>query len=167
MKRRPSFDSTGSEYSTNTSAMRDPPYASACKTSTVPKRDGWSGACLPPGTCDHGPMAKPLDPRTEIGHVHLKVSDLDRAVAFYTGALGFEVTQRMGDSAAFLSAGGYHHHIGLNTWESSSRRGACAWHDRSLSLRDPISRSRVARRGASPSARRGVPTRRCERSWRQ
>src|SRR5689334_8135634 len=63
-------------------------------------------------------MAKPLDPRTEIGHVHLKVSDLDRAVAFYTGALGFEVTQRMGDSAAFLSAGGYHHHIGLNTWES-------------------------------------------------
>jgi catechol 2,3-dioxygenase len=63
-------------------------------------------------------MAKPLDPRTEIGHVHLKVSDLDRAVAFYTSALGFEVMQRMGSSAAFLSAGGYHHHIGLNTWES-------------------------------------------------
>jgi catechol 2,3-dioxygenase len=63
-------------------------------------------------------MAKPLDPRTEIGHVHLKVSDLDRAVAFYTNALGFEVVQRMGSSAAFLSAGGYHHHIGLNTWES-------------------------------------------------
>jgi catechol 2,3-dioxygenase len=63
-------------------------------------------------------MAKPVDPRTEIGHVHLKVSDLDRAVAFYSGVLGFDVTQRMGDSAAFLSAGGYHHHIGLNTWES-------------------------------------------------
>ena len=63
-------------------------------------------------------MAKPLDPRTEIGHVHLKVSDLDRAVAFYTTALGFEVTQRMGNAAAFLSAGGYHHHIGLNTWDS-------------------------------------------------
>ncbi len=63
-------------------------------------------------------MAKPLDPRTEIGHVHLKVSDLDRAVAFYTNALGFELVQRMGSSAAFLSAGGYHHHIGLNTWES-------------------------------------------------
>jgi len=63
-------------------------------------------------------MAKPLDSRTEIGHVHLKVSDLDRAVAFYTNALGFEVMQRMGSSAAFLSAGGYHHHIGLNTWES-------------------------------------------------
>lgn len=63
-------------------------------------------------------MAKPIDPRTEIGHVHLKVADLDRAVAFYAGVLGFEVTQRMGGSAAFLSAGGYHHHIGLNTWES-------------------------------------------------
>jgi len=67
-------------------------------------------------------MAKPLDPRTEIGHVHLKVSDLERAIAFYTNALGFEITQRMGDSAAFVSAGGYHHHIGLNTWES--HRGA-------------------------------------------
>jgi catechol 2,3-dioxygenase len=63
-------------------------------------------------------MAKPLDPRTEIGHVHLKVSDLGRAIAFYTNALGFELVQRMGSSAAFLSAGGYHHHIGLNTWES-------------------------------------------------
>jgi catechol 2,3-dioxygenase len=63
-------------------------------------------------------MPEPIDPRTEIGHVHLKVSDLERAVAFYSGVLGFEVTQRMGASAAFLSAGGYHHHIGLNTWES-------------------------------------------------
>jgi catechol 2,3-dioxygenase len=63
-------------------------------------------------------MWKPIDPRTEIGHVHLKVSDLERAVAFYSGVLGFEVTQRMGTSAAFLSAGGYHHHLGLNTWES-------------------------------------------------
>ncbi len=63
-------------------------------------------------------MSQPIDPRTEIGHVHLKVSDLERAVAFYSGVLGFEVTQRMGTSAAFLSAGGYHHHIGLNTWES-------------------------------------------------
>jgi catechol 2,3-dioxygenase len=63
-------------------------------------------------------MANPLDPRIDIGHVHLKVSNLERAIAFYQGVLGFEVTQRMGDSAAFLSAGGYHHHIGLNTWES-------------------------------------------------
>ena len=59
-----------------------------------------------------------IDPRTDIGHVHLKVSDLDRAVAFYRDVLGFELMQKMGDQAAFLSAGGYHHHIGLNTWES-------------------------------------------------
>ena len=59
-----------------------------------------------------------MDKRVDIGHVHLKVSSLDRAIAFYEGVLGFEVTQRMGDAAAFLSAGGYHHHIGLNTWES-------------------------------------------------
>lgn len=60
----------------------------------------------------------PIDPGVRIGHVHLKVADLDRALAFYHGVLGFEITQRMGSSAAFLSAGGYHHHIGLNTWES-------------------------------------------------
>jgi catechol 2,3-dioxygenase len=53
-----------------------------------------------------------------VGHVHLKVSDLERAVEFYTEVLGFEVTQRLGDGAAFLSNGGYHHHVGLNTWES-------------------------------------------------
>jgi len=61
----------------------------------------------------------PIDPATRIGHVHLKVADLDRAIAFYSGVLGFELMQRMGSSAAFLSAGGYHHHIGLNTWESA------------------------------------------------
>ena len=60
-----------------------------------------------------------LDPRVDIGHVHLKVADLDRALAFYCGVLGLEVVQRMGDQAAFISAGGYHHHIGLNTWESA------------------------------------------------
>jgi catechol 2,3-dioxygenase len=63
-------------------------------------------------------MAEPIDPGVDIGHVHLKVSDLDRAVGFYRDVLGFEETTRMGDQAAFLSAGGYHHHIGLNTWES-------------------------------------------------
>jgi catechol 2,3-dioxygenase len=63
-------------------------------------------------------MDKPIDPRVDIGHAHLKVADIERALAFYRGVLGFEITQRMGDSAAFLSAGGYHHHIGLNTWES-------------------------------------------------
>ena len=63
-------------------------------------------------------MSAPIDPRVGIGHVHLKVAHLDRALAFYHGVLGFEVMQRMGDQAAFLSAGGYHHHIGLNTWQS-------------------------------------------------
>ena len=59
-----------------------------------------------------------IDPRVDIGHVHLKVSDIDRALAFYRDVLGFEEMQRYGDQAAFISAGGYHHHIGLNTWES-------------------------------------------------
>jgi catechol 2,3-dioxygenase len=62
-----------------------------------------------------------IDPRVDIGHVHLKVADIERSVDFYCGVLGFELQQRMGDQAAFVSAGGYHHHIGLNTWES---RGA-------------------------------------------
>src|SRR6266536_75571 len=61
---------------------------------------------------------RPIDPGVDIGHVHLKVADLERALAFYCGVLGFQATQRMGDEAAFVSAGGYHHHIGLNTWES-------------------------------------------------
>jgi catechol 2,3-dioxygenase len=60
----------------------------------------------------------PIDPGVRIGHVHLKVADIDRALAFYCGILGFELTQRIGRQAAFISAGGYHHHIGLNTWES-------------------------------------------------
>ena len=59
-----------------------------------------------------------IDPRVDIGHVHLKVADIQRALDFYCGVLGFELQQRMGDEAAFVSAGGYHHHIGLNTWES-------------------------------------------------
>ena len=60
----------------------------------------------------------PIDPRVDIGHVHLKVADLERSLAFYCGVLGFELMQRWGGQAAFISAGGYHHHIGLNTWES-------------------------------------------------
>ena len=59
-----------------------------------------------------------VHPQARIGHVHLKVADLERAIAFYRGVLGFELTQRYGEQAAFLSAGGYHHHIGLNTWDS-------------------------------------------------
>jgi catechol 2,3-dioxygenase len=61
---------------------------------------------------------KPIDAGVRIGHVHLKVADLDRALNFYCGVLGFELQQRFGTQAAFISAGGYHHHIGLNTWES-------------------------------------------------
>ena len=64
------------------------------------------------------PAQSSIHPETRIGHVHLKVADLPRAIAFYRDALGFDVMEQMGTSAAFLSAGGYHHHIGLNTWES-------------------------------------------------
>lgn len=62
--------------------------------------------------------SRPIDPRVRIGHVHLKVADLERALAFYRDVLGFELQQRFGPGAAFLSAGGYHHHLGLNVWES-------------------------------------------------
>ena len=64
---------------------------------------------------ENGP---PIDPHARIGHVHLKVADLERSLRFYCGVLGFQITQRYGTQAAFVSAGGYHHHIGLNTWES-------------------------------------------------
>lgn len=64
------------------------------------------------------PARPAIHPETRIGHVHLKVADLPRAIAFYRDALGFDLMEQMGNSAAFLSAGGYHHHIGLNTWES-------------------------------------------------
>jgi catechol 2,3-dioxygenase len=63
-------------------------------------------------------VLRPIASGASIGHIHLKVADLERAIAFYGDVLGFELTQRFGRNAAFLSAGGYHHHIGLNTWES-------------------------------------------------
>jgi len=63
-------------------------------------------------------MADPIDPGVDVGHVHLKVADIERSLDFYRGVLGFELQQRFGDEAAFVSAGGYHHHIGLNTWHS-------------------------------------------------
>lgn len=65
------------------------------------------------------PTSQPIDPRVAIGHVHLKVADLERALKFYCGVLGFELQQRFGSQVAFISAGDYHHHIGLNTWESA------------------------------------------------
>ncbi len=64
-------------------------------------------------------MTDRVPPQTRVGHIHLRVSDLDRAIGFYSDVLGFEVQQKFGDQAAFLSAGGYHHHIGLNTWQSA------------------------------------------------
>jgi catechol 2,3-dioxygenase len=73
----------------------------------APDRDGAAPAAT-----------RPIDPGVDIGHVHLKVADLERALDFYCGVLGFELMQRFGAEAAFVSAGGYHHHIGLNTWES-------------------------------------------------
>lgn len=66
-------------------------------------------------------MSFTIHPETRVGHIHLKVTDLERAIGFYRDIMGFELTQRYGDQAAFLSAGGYHHHVGLNTWHS---RGA-------------------------------------------
>ena len=63
-------------------------------------------------------LSAPIDPGARIGHVHLKVADIERALGFYCGVLGFKLQQRYGAGAAFVSAGGYHHHIGLNTWES-------------------------------------------------
>jgi catechol 2,3-dioxygenase len=88
-------------------------------------------------------MSAPVHPQTRIGHVHLKVADLDRAIAFYSGVLGFEVTQRYGPQAAFLSAGGYHHHIGLNTWESRAAR-----------RRRPATPASTTRPSSTPTARR-------------
>jgi catechol 2,3-dioxygenase len=78
------------------------------------------GAAAPDrdGAAPESAAARPIDPGVDIGHVHLKVADLERALDFYCGVLGFELMQRFGAEAAFVSAGGYHHHIGLNTWES-------------------------------------------------
>jgi catechol 2,3-dioxygenase len=108
----------------------------------------------------------PIDPRVDIGHVHLKVADLERSLAFYRGVLGFELIQRMGDQAAFVSAGGYHHHIGLNTWESLGgapppRGSAGLYHlairypDRA-SLADALRRVRAAGIALDGSADHGV-----------
>jgi catechol 2,3-dioxygenase len=91
-------------------------------------------------------VSEPIDPRVDIGHVHLKVSDIDRALGFYRDVLGFDVTQRLGDEAAFVSAGGYHHHIGLNTWESKGappppRRATGLYH---VAIRYPDRRALAA-----------------------
>ena len=71
-----------------------------------------------PKNSSEGKSSYVVDARVRIGHVHLKVSDIERTLGFYCGVLGFEITQRFGESAVFLSAGGYHHHLAVNTWES-------------------------------------------------
>ena len=101
--------------------------------------------------------AAPINPGVRIGHVHLKVADIDRALNFYCGVLGFELTQRIGPQAAFISAGGYHHHIGLNTWESRGGPPPPAGIDRPLSSRDPLSDARRARRRAAPLIEAKIP----------
>ena len=86
-----------------------------------------------------------------IGHVHLRVSDLDRAIRFYRDLMGFDLLIRLGDEAAFLSAGGYHHHIGLNTWESAGSP-ASPRHDRPLPLRHKLPGApRPGRRPEAPA----------------
>lgn len=93
---------------------------------------------------------RPIHPETRIGHVHLRVADLERAITFYRDALGFELTQRYGSQAAFLSAGGYHHHIGLNTWESQGGspppRGATGLYHLAILFPQRIELARALRR---------------------
>lgn len=79
-------------------------------------------------TSKTNPSPRPVHPGTRIGHVHLKVADIERSLNFYCGVLGFELIQRLGDDAAFVSAGGYHHHIGLNTWASKGGKPPAPHH---------------------------------------
>ena len=111
--------------------------------------------------------ARPIDPATRIGHVHLKVADIERSLAFYCGVLGFQLMARYGTQAAFFSAGGYHHHFGINTWESARRVAAAARHDRPLPHGHPLSDARGARRCAAPADRGGRAARRRQRPRRQ
>ncbi len=91
-----------------------------------------------------------IHPQTRVGHVHLKVADLERAIGFYAGLLGFDVTTRYGTQAAFLSAGGYHHHIGLNTWESQggtpAPRGHTGLYHTAFLFADRVALATVVRR---------------------
>ena len=100
-----------------------------------------------------------LDPRVDIGHVHLKVSDLDRAVRFYRDVLGFDLVTQIGDEAAFLSAGGYHHHIGLNTWESRGGspppRGTTGLYHTAIRFPDRRELARAVRRVLDAGVRLG------------
>ena len=107
------------------------------------------------------------DPRVHIGHVHLKVADLERALSFYAGVLGLEVTQRLGDSAAFLAAGDYHHHIAVNTWESLGGFPPPSWHDRALPHGDRLSNPRCPCACSAEGPACAHSTRRSRRPRRQ
>ena len=113
------------------------------------------------------PNRPPIDPRVDIGHVHLKVADIERALAFYRDVLGFELVQRMGPDAAFISAGGYHHHIGLNTWESRGRRSGTPRLHRALPSGDPLPGPGYPGRRLSSPSRCRDPSRRGRGSRRQ
>ena len=110
-------------------------------------------------------MNRPIDPGTRVGHVHLKVADLERALGFYCGVLGFELTQRYGHDAAFISAGGYHHHIGL--LGEPRRPAASAGHHRPVPPSDPLSESGRPGGRATATDRCGHPTGRRQRPWGQ
>ncbi len=112
-------------------------------------------------------MPEPIDPGVDIGHVHLKVADLDRALAFYCDVLGFELQQRLGEEAAFVSAGGYHHHIGLNTWHSKGGSPAAAEQYRPLPPGDPLPDPPRPRRSPAAPGRQRRPPRRRLRPRRQ
>ena len=111
------------------------------------------------------PVFRRSMPGVRIGHVHLKVADLERALDFYCGVLGFEVTTSR-PGAAFISAGGYHHHLALNTWESKGGAAARARHHRPLSHRDPLPDPQAAGRCAQAPDRGAHPARRRERPRR-
>lgn len=112
---------------------------------------------------------RPIDPQVRIGHVHLTVANLERSLWFYCGVLGFEVTQRYGTQAAFVSAGGYHHHIGLNTWESLGGITSTCQVNRTVPRRHSLPcEAGVCRRTPSHHRRRdharGSQRPRCQRS---
>lgn len=106
-------------------------------------------------------MRESIHPQTMIGHVHLKVSDLDRAVEFYTEVLGFDVISKWGTSAAFRSAGGYHHHLGLNTWESLGGSPRTAPQHGIVSLCDSLSVEERTRTSTQTDYWSSVAHRRC------
>ena len=111
--------------------------------------------------------ARPIADGVRIGHVHLKVADLERALSFYCDVLGFELMQRRGREAAFVSAGGYHHHIALNTWESLGGSPPPAGCDGALSSRHPLPDASAPRRRAAPPDRGRYRARRRQRSRRE